>query len=99
MEVSITGQLNSQLPPPGGHSVVELGPEPLNTTVTVSLDQHESARDGESLEFAEDIGHKQAVEELAHTGRRLEAPLGSALAELFQVQLIQFLGVHHVASE
>lgn len=99
MEVSITGQLDSQLPPSGGHSVVELGPEPLNTTVTVPLDQDKSACDRESLKFTEDIGNKQAVEELANTGRSLEALLSSALTELLQVQLIELLGVHDIASK
>lgn len=99
MEVSITGQLNSQLPPSGRHLVVELGPEPLNTTVTVSLDQDKSACDRESLKFAEDISDKEAVKELANTGRSLEALLSSALAEPFQIQLIELLGVHDIATK
>lgn len=99
MEVSITGQLNSQLPPSARHLVVELGPEPLNTTVTVALDQDKSACHRESLKFTEDISNKQAVKELANTGRGLEALFSRALTESLQIQLIELLGVHDVASK
>lgn len=95
----MTGQLNSQLPPSGRYLVVELGPEPLNTTVTVSLDQDKSACDRESLKFAEDISNKEAVKELANTGSNLEALFSSTLTEPFQVQLIELLGVHDVAAK
>lgn len=99
MKVSITGQFNSQLPPSGRHLVVELGPEPLNTTVTVALDQDKSACDRESLKFTKDVSNKQAVKELANTGRSIEALFSRALTEPFQIQLIELLGVHDVASK
>lgn len=99
IDVSIAGQVNSQFPSSGWHFVVELGPEPFCTTIAMPLEHNNSARDGKSFKFTEDICNEERVKKLTHAGCGFQAFLSAAHTDPLQVELVKLLGAHSIASK